>query len=105
MPTKTRPRTFRSGMFVVSAFAALTLSGVARAQSAGTGHEGGKHAVTPKPQVDLTSPADSTDFSHDVSADLNGFYDQYNAFKTTISSMRVKSAVNEPTSWRSSRTT
>src|SRR5271165_7466557 len=84
MPAKTRPRAFRSGLFVVSAFAALTLSGAARAQSAGTGREGGRHAVAPKPQVDLTSPADSTDFTQDVSADLNAYYDQYNAFKNTI---------------------
>jgi len=79
-----KTRAFRSGLFVVSAFAALTLSGAARAQSAGTGREGGRHAVAPKPQVDLTSPADSTDFTQDVSADLNAYYDQYNAFKNTI---------------------
>ena len=84
MPAKARIRVFRSGLFAVSAFAALTLSGVARAQSAGTGHEGGKHAITPKPQVDLTSPADSNDFTHDLTADLNGDYDQYLAFKNTI---------------------
>src|SRR5271167_3742464 len=84
MPAKTRPRAIRLGLFVVSAFAALTLSGAAHAQSVGTGHEGGKHAVTPKPQVDLTSPADSTDFTQDVSANLNAYYDQYNAFKTTM---------------------
>ena len=84
MPAKTRPRAIRLGLFVVSAFAALTLSGAAHAQCVGTGHEGGKHAVTPKPQVDLTSPADSTDFTQDVSANLNAYYDQYNAFKTTM---------------------
>jgi len=67
--------------FIVSA-----LGGAARAQSVGAGSHGGKgkHSAAPAPQVDLTSPADSTDFTQGLSADLNSYYDQYLGFKNTI---------------------
>jgi hypothetical protein len=61
---------------------AAALSGVARAQSVGT--HGGKHSAAPAPQVDLTSSADSTDATHDISANLNAYCDQYLGLKNTI---------------------
>jgi len=84
MPAQTKLRVSRLALLLLLACAAPGLSGAAHAQSAGTGHEGGKHAITPKPQVDLTSPADSNDFTHDLTADLNADFDQYNGFKNTI---------------------
>ena len=68
----------------MSAFAALALSGTARAHSTGTGKGGGRHAVITKPRIDLTSPADSTDFTHEFTHELNADYDQYTSFKNTI---------------------
>ena len=58
--------------------------GTAQAQSAGSGHARPHSLGVAKPPVDLTQPADSTDFTQELSHDLNGVYDQYLASKTTI---------------------
>jgi hypothetical protein len=59
----------------------------AHAQSAGTGGtSGGHHAMAPgaNPRIDLTQPADSTDFTQEMSHDLNSEHDKYLALKADI---------------------
>jgi len=66
-------------------FALLSLpvgTGTVHARSAATGQA--RAVASPRPPVDLTQPADSTDFLQSVTDDLNGTYDQYNAFKTKV---------------------
>jgi len=58
--------------------------GTAQAESAKSGHARPHSLGVAKPPVDLTQPADSTDFTQQLSHDLNGVYDQYLASKTTI---------------------
>ena len=72
----------RLGLALLVCGALPAASDAAHAQSTG----GGRHASAPasKPRVDLTQPAESTDFTQAVTHDLNGVYDRYNAFKTTV---------------------
>jgi len=58
--------------------------GTAQAESAKSGHARPHSLGVAKPPVDLTQPADSTDFTQQLSHDLNGVYDQYLASKTAI---------------------
>jgi hypothetical protein len=65
--------------------AALAIAiGPARAQSAGGGHGGAHPTVTGKPLIDLSQPAESTDFTQALTHDLNAIYDDYLAFKNDL---------------------
>jgi len=79
------PRVFPLRLALLVYCALQAGSGAAHAQSAGRGASGGGRAAPiAQPQVDLTQPADSTDFTQAVTAGLNGVYDQYLAFKNKI---------------------
>jgi hypothetical protein len=58
----------------------------ASAQSVGSGHARPHSLAAGKPMVDLTLPAESTDFTQAFTRDLNVAYDQHLASKTKIES-------------------
>jgi len=78
------PLAYASGVVMVVLLGLSITNGAAQAQSAKSGHARPHSLGVAKPPVDLTQPADSTDFTQQLSHDLNGVYDQYLASKTTI---------------------
>jgi hypothetical protein len=78
------PLAHASGVVIVVLLGLSITNGAARAQAVGSGHARPHSLGVAKPRIDLTQPADSTDFTQQLSHDLNGVYDQYLASKTTI---------------------
>ena len=74
----------RSVLALGLATAFCGLSAPAEAQSAGGGHAGAHASGTVKPRLDLSQPAEASDFMQDVTHDLNSVYDDYVSFKNDL---------------------
>jgi Carbohydrate-selective porin, OprB family len=71
-------------MIVLVLLAVPIADGVARAQSAGSGHGRAHPLILTNPPVDLSLPAEASDFMQALSSDLNAVYDQYRSLKKDI---------------------
>ena len=78
------PLAYASGVAMVVLLGLPIADGTAQAQSAGAGHARPHSLGVARPRIDLTQPAPSTDFTQQLSHDLDGVYDQYLAGKTTL---------------------
>ncbi len=71
-------------VIVMALLVVLIVDSAARAQSAGSGHGRAHPLILTNPPVDLSQPADATDFMQELSSDMNGVYDQYRSLKKAI---------------------
>jgi len=83
-PFRCSVATTRSGIAAIVLSGLAIATGAAQAQNAGGGRARAHVVAAPRPRVDLSQPAESTDFMQSVTSDLNSVYDQYNAAKTSF---------------------